>query len=141
MESKIANILKEAIKGRGFRDAKDCATKCGLGYGLFRKVLGDGHIPRDNKLIEYAEKLGLDKERLVRLGHYERAPKEAKPFIKDLCEIRPIGRVEESLSSDMSDEEERCLRKALNVLEHGDALLSQGMKTTIEAYYRQIEQK
>jgi len=82
----LAMVIASAIKEKGYPDTKSGARGMGLGYELLRTVLRHGHIPRDRTLLEYAEKLGVDTGRLIRLAHYERAPEEARQYLSDLLE-------------------------------------------------------
>ncbi len=79
----LSEVISRAIRYHGYSDAKACARDLGFHYELFRKVVGEEHIPRDEQLIIYAEKLGLDKAQVIRLAHYWRAPAEARQYLTD----------------------------------------------------------
>jgi SOS-response transcriptional repressor LexA len=70
----IASILKQRIESLGYADIKECARDFDLPYELLRKVISNGHLPKDKTLLFYAEKLGLDAEELIRTAYRQKAP-------------------------------------------------------------------
>ncbi len=70
----LAEMLKRRIRELGFEDIKECARQHGIPYELLRKVISDGHIPKDKTLLSYAEKLGLDPSELIRTAYRQRVP-------------------------------------------------------------------
>ena len=61
----IATLLKNRIQQLGYTDIKECARKFDLPYELLRKVISNGHIPKDKTLLLYADTLGLDRTELI----------------------------------------------------------------------------
>ena len=72
----LAELIKRRIRELGFEDIKECARRHDIPYELLRKVISDGHIPKDKTLLFYAEKLGMDAEELIRTAYRQRAPQE-----------------------------------------------------------------
>lgn len=72
----IANILKERIAELGYTDIKECARDFDIPYELLRKVISNGHLPKDKTLLFYAEKLGLDPTDLIGTAYRQKAPSE-----------------------------------------------------------------
>jgi SOS-response transcriptional repressor LexA len=70
----IASLLKERIQALGYSDIKECARDFDLPYELLRKVISNGHVPKDKTLLLYAEKLGMDAEQLIRTSYRQKAP-------------------------------------------------------------------
>lgn len=70
----IATLLKNRIQQLGYSDIKECARKFDLPYELLRKVISNGHIPKDKTLLYYAETLGLDKTELISTAYRQKAP-------------------------------------------------------------------
>ena len=70
----IASLLKERIQELGYSDIKECAREFDIPYELLRKVISNGHIPKDKTLLFYAEKLGMDAEQLIRTAYRQKAP-------------------------------------------------------------------
>jgi SOS-response transcriptional repressor LexA len=70
----LAELIKRRIRELGFEDIKECARRYDIPYELLRKVISDGHIPKDKTLLFYAEKLGMDAEALIRTAYRQRAP-------------------------------------------------------------------
>ena len=70
----LAELIKRRIRDLGYEDIKDCARDHDIPYELLRKVISDGHIPKDKTLLFYAEKLGLEPEELIRTSYRQKAP-------------------------------------------------------------------
>lgn len=70
----IASLLKQRIEALGYGDIKDCARAFDLPYELLRKVISNGHLPKDKTLLLYAERLGMDAEALIRTAYRQKAP-------------------------------------------------------------------
>ena len=70
----IASLLKERIQALGYSDIKECARDFDLPYELLRKVISNGHVPKDKTLLLYAEKLGMDAEQLIRTAYRQKVP-------------------------------------------------------------------
>ena len=52
----IATLLKERIAALGYSDLKECARDYELPYELLRKVISNGHLPKDKTLLLYTKK-------------------------------------------------------------------------------------
>jgi SOS-response transcriptional repressor LexA len=76
MGHNLAELIKRRIRELGFEDIKECARAYDIPYELLRKVISDGHIPKDKTLLFYAEKLGMDAEELIRTAYRQKAPRE-----------------------------------------------------------------
>lgn len=72
----IATILRERIAALGYSDLKECARDYDIPYELLRKVISNGHLPKDKTLLFYAEKLGLDSTDLLRAVYRQKAPSD-----------------------------------------------------------------
>lgn len=72
----IAMLLKQRIEALGYSDLKECARDFGIPYELLRKVISNGHIPKDKTLLTYAEKLGLDATNLITAAYRQKAPSD-----------------------------------------------------------------
>ncbi len=70
----IATLLKNRIQQLGYTDIKECARKFDLPYELLRKVISNGHLPKDKTLLLYADTLGLDKTELISTAYRQKAP-------------------------------------------------------------------
>lgn len=134
----LSRLLTQVMKDRGFPDPKACSRAVGLPYELFRKVVSEGHIPRDEQLLKYGDKLGIDKGKLIRLAHYERAHKEAKRYLEDLLVEQEISirSVEQKLGRELNEEERDLIEKLLKILTSDRTQAVQGIKSSIEAFYQ-----
>ncbi len=72
----IATLLKERIAALGYSDLKECARDYDIPYELLRKVISNGHLPKDKTLLFYAEKLGLDSTDLLSAVYRQKAPSD-----------------------------------------------------------------
>ncbi len=70
----LADILKTRIQELGFQDIKECARRHDIPYELLRKVISDGHLPKDKTLQLYADKLELELGELISTTYRQRAP-------------------------------------------------------------------
>lgn len=70
----ISTLLKKRIEQLGYPDLKECARDFEIPYELLRKVISNGHIPKDKTLLFYAEKLGLDETELISTAYRQKAP-------------------------------------------------------------------
>ena len=82
----IASLLKERIQSLGYGDIKECARDFDIPYELLRKVISNGHLPKDRTLLFYAEKLGMDAEQLIRSAYRQKAP----GGMEHLFSVRPV---------------------------------------------------
>lgn len=134
----LSLLLTKVMKDKGFPDPKACARAVGLPYELFRKVLIEGHIPRDEQILLYGDKLGIDKGKLIRLAHYERAHKLAKQYLEDLLVEQEISThsVEQRMGRELNEDERELIEKLLKILTSDRAHAVQGIKSSIEAFYQ-----
>lgn len=78
----LADLLKSRIHELGFTDIKECARRYEIPYELLRKVISDGHIPKDRTLLLYAEKLGLDAGELISTAYRQKAPNQVQHLFR-----------------------------------------------------------
>lgn len=77
---KIADMIKQALEKKGYKNLKDASKVLGISPELLRVTINKGHIPKDTTLILIAAKLGLDKSVLILAAHQEKVPAEVKGF-------------------------------------------------------------
>jgi len=77
----IANILKKRIEELGYQDIKECARDLEIPYELLRKVISNGHIPKDSTLEFYAGALGLDRGELIQTAYRQKVPNDLTHII------------------------------------------------------------
>jgi SOS-response transcriptional repressor LexA len=70
----LAEVLRSRIRELDFDDIKECARQYDIPYELLRKVISDGHLPKDKTLLFYAEKFGLNAADLISMVYRQRAP-------------------------------------------------------------------
>lgn len=70
----LADLLKAKIAELGFEDIKDFARSYDVPYELLRKVISNGHLPKDKTLMFYAERFGMDPTELVQATYRQKAP-------------------------------------------------------------------
>jgi hypothetical protein len=123
---KLADMVRQAIEKKGFKNLKDASKALGLSPELLRVTMNKGHIPKDASLIMIANKLGLDKSVLILTAHQEKVPVEVKglflvPFeskSKRKKRIYPLSEEQcNYLASIMSTEEIQMMRKLRQVQE------------------------
>ncbi|MBI5643326.1 MAG: hypothetical protein HY954_07610 [Deltaproteobacteria bacterium] len=131
--SSVANVLLKEVQRRGYSDSKACAKDIGVSYELFRKVLAGAHIPRDEQLLVYANKLALNVSRLVRLAHYERAPKEAKQYLADLLLEHSLAEIEQLKK--INKEASAYIDKIVDIFNSGDEQLISGLEASVSTFY------
>jgi SOS-response transcriptional repressor LexA len=78
----VAQKIRDAINRKGFTTVKECAQTLGLPYELLRKVVGEDHIPKDEQLLVYARKLGIDPKELLFTAYHQKAPSEFKEYFE-----------------------------------------------------------
>jgi SOS-response transcriptional repressor LexA len=78
----VAQKIKDAINRKGFSTVKECAQALGLPYELLRKVVGEDHIPKDEQLLVYARKLGIEPKDLLFTAYHQKAPVEFKEYFE-----------------------------------------------------------
>ncbi len=77
---KIAEMIRQALEKKGFRNLKDASKVLGISPELLRVTINKGHIPKDKTLVMIASKLGLEKSVLILAAHQEKVPSEVKGF-------------------------------------------------------------
>ena len=74
MEFVLADVLKNQVALLGYRDLKQCALDLDLPYELLRKVISEGHLPKEKTLMLYADKLGISAQLLLETVYRQRSP-------------------------------------------------------------------
>lgn len=77
---KIADIIKQALEKKGFKNLKDASRVLGISPELLRVTINKGHIPKDKTLMLIGNKLNLDKSVLILAAHQQKVPAEVKGF-------------------------------------------------------------
>jgi transcriptional regulator with XRE-family HTH domain len=77
---KIADMIRQALEKKGFKNLKDASKVMGISPELLRVTINKSHIPKDKTLIMIANKLGLEKSVLILSAHQEKVPAEVKGF-------------------------------------------------------------
>ncbi len=77
---KIAEMIRQALEKKGFKNLKDASKVLGISPELLRVTINKGHIPKDKTLIMISQKLNLDKSILILGAHQEKVPDEVKGF-------------------------------------------------------------
>ena len=77
---KIADLIRQALEKKGFKNLKDASKVLGISPELLRVTINKGHIPKDKTLMLIANKLNLDKSVLILAAHQQKVPAEVKGF-------------------------------------------------------------
>jgi transcriptional regulator with XRE-family HTH domain len=77
---KIADMIRQALEKKGFKNLKDASKVLGISPELLRVTINKSHIPKDKTLMMIANKLNLDKSLLILAAHQEKVPAEVKGF-------------------------------------------------------------
>ena len=77
---KIADMIRQALEKKGFKNLKDASKVLGISPELLRVTINKNHIPKDKTLMMIAGKLSLDKALLILAAHQEKVPAEVKGF-------------------------------------------------------------
>lgn len=77
---KIADMIRQALEKKGFKNLKDASKVLGISPELLRVTINKSHIPKDKTLMMIATKLNLDKSLLILAAHQEKVPAEVKGF-------------------------------------------------------------
>lgn len=77
---KIAEMIRQALEKKGFKNLKDASKVLGISPELLRVTINKGHIPKDTTLMMIANKLNLDKSVVILGAHQEKVPDEVKGF-------------------------------------------------------------
>ena len=86
----IAEILKRRIDELGVDDLKDCARQFDLPYELLRKVISDGHMPKDKTLLLYAKAFDLNAAELISTAYRQRAPDHLQYLFDSPRGVTPV---------------------------------------------------
>ena len=70
----LADLLKAKIEELGFEDIKEFARAYDVPYELLRKVISNGHLPKDKTLMFYADHFGMDPSDLIQAAYRQKAP-------------------------------------------------------------------
>ncbi len=134
---KIADIIKDALDKKGFRNLKDASKVLGISTELLRVIVNKGHLPKDKTLAAIATKLGLDKSVLILAAHQEKVPTEVKGFFLSPSHAkfrrgkRKVPLSEEQinyLEKIMTPEEIQMLRKIRQVTEEAKVQIDSYMQ-------------
>jgi hypothetical protein len=74
--------IRDAMARGGFRSIRECAMTLELPYELLRKVACEDHIPKDEQVIIYADKLGLDRKEMLFTAYRQKAPAEFRQLFE-----------------------------------------------------------
>jgi hypothetical protein len=77
---KIADIIKQTLEQKGFRNLRDAAKALGISQELLRLMVNKEHIPKDAILGMIADKLGMDRSALLLAAHRQKVPVDVKGF-------------------------------------------------------------
>jgi len=80
MSTKLAEMIKNALDKKGYKNLKDASKALGISPELLRVTINKGHIPKDNTLTLIAKKLNLDMSVLVLAAHQQKVPNEVKGY-------------------------------------------------------------
>ncbi len=80
MSTKLAEMIKNALDKKGYKNLKDASKALGISPELLRVTINKGHIPKDNTLTTIAKKLNLDMSILVLAAHQQKVPNEVKGY-------------------------------------------------------------
>ncbi|NTW59758.1 MAG: hypothetical protein HGB21_09060 [Nitrospirae bacterium] len=80
MSTKLAEMIKNALDKKGYKNLKDASKALGISPELLRVTINKGHIPKDNTLTTIAKKLNLDMSVLVLAAHQQKVPNEVKGY-------------------------------------------------------------
>lgn len=109
---KIAEMIRQALEKKGFKNLKDASKVLGISPELLRVTINKGHIPKDKTLMMIAGKLGLDKAVLILAAHQEKVPDEVKGFFLSPSQAK-IKRGKRKYP--MSEEQINYLEKILSI--------------------------
>jgi hypothetical protein len=77
---KIAELIKDALDKKGFKNLKDASNALGISPELLRVIINKGHIPKDTTLTMIAKILKIEMSTLVLAAHQEKVPAEVRGF-------------------------------------------------------------
>lgn len=109
---KIADLIRQALEKKGFKNLKDASKVLGISPELLRVTINKGHIPKDKTLMLIATKLNLDKSVLILAAHQQKVPAEVKGFF--LSPAKPKYKTGKR-KYPLSEEQIIYLEKILNI--------------------------
>ena len=77
---KVAEMIKQALEKKGYRNLRSAAKTLGISAELLRLTVNKGHLPKDSRLEMIADKLGLTRSALLLAAHKEKFPFEVKGY-------------------------------------------------------------
>ena len=77
----VAEVLEEAMRRKNMTQQR-LAKETGITAPWINMIIRRGKAPGPSALLRIAEVLGIDKRRLVRQAHFERAYDEWKPYLE-----------------------------------------------------------
>jgi SOS-response transcriptional repressor LexA len=93
----LADLLKARIEELGFEDMKDFARAYEVPYELLRKVISNGHLPKDKTLMFYAERFGMDPSEVIQAVYRQKAPEPVAHLFGRGTVTRPLPGASEGL--------------------------------------------
>ncbi len=78
----VSEKIKDAMFRKGYATIKECALALGLPYELLRKVVGESHIPKDEQLLTYAQKLNIEPKEILFAAYFQKAPDQFKQYFE-----------------------------------------------------------
>lgn len=76
----VAEMIKQAMKQKGFRNMRSAAKTLGISSELLRLTINKGHLPKDSILEMIADKFGMDRSALLLAAHQEKFPVDVKGY-------------------------------------------------------------
>jgi hypothetical protein len=111
---KVAEMIKQVLEQKGFRNLRDASAALGISPELLRLTVNQGHIPKDSILEMIAEKLEIDRSTLLVAAHQEKAPIELQGYFLTPSEEK---KYEKRRVWPLSEEQCAYLEKILNETE------------------------
>lgn len=100
---KVAEIIKQVLKQKGFRNMREAAKALGISHEILRLTVNKGHIPKDDMLGMIADKLGMDRSALILAAHQEKVPVEVQGYF-----LSPTEQKKYQKKRDWPLSEEQC---------------------------------
>ncbi len=111
---KVAEMIKQVLKEKGFRNLRDAAKALGISKELLRLTVNKEHLPKDAILGMMADKLGLDRSALILAAHQEKVPVGVQGYFLSPTEDK---KYEKKRVWPLSEEQCSYLEKILNETE------------------------
>ena len=143
---KTAEMIREALEKKGFKNLKDASKMLGISPELLRVTLNKGHIPKDNTLTMIAKKLNIEMSSLVLAAHREKVPNEVKGYFLTPSKAKldrgkrkyPLSEEQTSyLAQILSVDEIMLLRKFRQVNDEGRVQISGFIDFTYAAKHKE----